>query len=117
MKRWQTNYGDFEFDKSKFPNISGFVTKLNDLGFRTTLWVHPFANDESSSFVTWRDNSLAVHTHDSNMPGLTSWWQGRSSLILDTTNPNASDWFVEKLKTLQRDAKIDSFKFDAGCHG
>ena len=42
--RWQTEYGDFTFDTKKFPNIKNFITDLNEMGFRTTLWVHPFAN-------------------------------------------------------------------------
>jgi alpha-glucosidase (family GH31 glycosyl hydrolase) len=42
--KWQTEYGDFTFDTKKFPNIANFITELNGLGFRTTLWVHPFAN-------------------------------------------------------------------------
>ena len=42
--KWQTEYGDFTFDTKKFPNIADFITELNGLGFRTTLWVHPFAN-------------------------------------------------------------------------
>ena len=33
--KWQTEYGDFSFDKKKFPNIAEFITELNDLGFRT----------------------------------------------------------------------------------
>jgi hypothetical protein len=33
--KWQTEYGDFTFDKKKFSNITRFITELNDLGFRT----------------------------------------------------------------------------------
>ncbi len=42
--RWQTEYGDFTFDTQKFPDIKKFITDLNNMSFRTTLWVHPFAN-------------------------------------------------------------------------
>lgn len=34
--------------------------------------------------------------------------------ILDTTNPNATDWFVKELNDIQKNVGIDSFKFDAG---
>jgi alpha-glucosidase (family GH31 glycosyl hydrolase) len=37
--KWQTLYGDFTFDDSKFPNMRSFIQSINDLGFRTTLWV------------------------------------------------------------------------------
>ncbi len=33
--KWQTEYGDFTFDKKKFSNITSFITDLNNLGFRT----------------------------------------------------------------------------------
>ena len=37
--KWQTEYGDFTFDKFKFPLMQGLIQRLNNLGFRTTLWV------------------------------------------------------------------------------
>lgn len=43
-----------------------------------------------------------------------SWWDGLGCVILDTTNPNATNWFVEQLENLRKESKIDSFKFDAG---
>ena len=33
---------------------------------------------------------------------------------LDTTNPNATNWFISELEKVRTEAKIDSFKFDAG---
>lgn len=48
--KWQTFYGDFNFETSKFPNITETVEQLNAMGFRTTLWVHPFADVISENF-------------------------------------------------------------------
>lgn len=114
LNRWQTTYGDFNFDKSKFPNIADMITELNRLGYRTTLWIHPFTNLDSLNIWELGENFLAVRTRDSLLPGLTSWWQGPAAIIFDTTNPNSTNWFVDKLEAIRRDAKIDSFKFDAG---
>nr|CAD7409007.1 unnamed protein product [Timema poppensis] len=39
---WETCYGSFEFDKSKFPNMKNLTDALKERGFRVTLWIHPF---------------------------------------------------------------------------
>ncbi len=39
---------------------------------------------------------------------------GRYAALLDTTNPNASLYFTNKLESLKKNYLIDSFKFDAG---
>ena len=63
--KWQTIYGDFEFERIKFPNMSETVSELNKLGFRTTLWVHPFANLRSDSYAILSNNMLAVSDRQS----------------------------------------------------
>ena len=35
-------------------------------------------------------------------------------MLLDATNHNSSEWFVQQLEHLRTISKIDSFKFDAG---
>jgi hypothetical protein len=112
--KWQTAYGDFSFDTEKFPDIKRFVTELNKMGFRTTLWVHPFANYDSENFRNLSLNFLVVRAPDGLHPGLTSWWDGLGSVILDTTNPYSTNWFVSELEKLRNLTGIDSFKFDAG---
>lgn len=36
------------------------------------------------------------------------------SIILDTTNPNSTAWFINNLNSVRNISGIDSFKFDAG---
>ena len=50
--KWEACYGDAEFDLSKFPDPARLVSNLKQLGFRVTLWIHPFINLECNSFVT-----------------------------------------------------------------
>lgn len=64
--KWQTFYGDFGFDRSKFPDISSLVRELNSMGFRTTLWVHPFADLISENFFVQSYNMYAVSNEKSN---------------------------------------------------
>lgn len=49
----------------------------------------------------------------------TKWWNSEKDQAgcIDFTNPSASEWFETRLKQLQEEAGIDSFKFDAGETG
>lgn len=46
--------------------------------------------------------------------GMTWWWQGQNSAVIDTTNPEATTWWTSRLEKLQLDTGLDAFKFDAG---
>ena len=64
--KWQTAYGDFKFS-FKFPNMSAIVADLNAMGFRTTLWVHPFANLFSNNYVVMQENLYGVTNQESRI--------------------------------------------------
>ena len=40
--KWQTTYGDFEFNPAKFPTPHAMIERLHQEGFKVTCWVHPF---------------------------------------------------------------------------
>lgn len=44
---WESCYGEavFNTDPDKFPDPAQLISDLNDLGFRTTIWIHPFVSD------------------------------------------------------------------------
>jgi alpha-glucosidase (family GH31 glycosyl hydrolase) len=46
--------------------------------------------------------------------GFFRWWNTPPVAALDVTNPEAVEWFVARLKKLQRETGVDGFKFDAG---
>lgn len=131
--KWQTNYGDFIFDTNKFPDMKGLISYLNNLNFRTTLWVHPFVNIEAENFLKVSLAFLEVRAPDGLRPGkkkislnlffnfnfkkaITSWWDGIAAVALDMTNPNTTEWFHNQLEKIRSDTGIDSFKFDAGAY-
>ena len=47
--RWQSAYGDLDFDAAKFPDAPGMVRQLQALGFKVTVWVMPFAQEDSAA--------------------------------------------------------------------
>ncbi|KAK3583844.1 hypothetical protein CHS0354_022889 [Potamilus streckersoni] len=116
---WTPKYGDMVFNESKFPNASEMIKSLSKLGFRTTIWVHPFFNIDSKAFVEASNQSFLIRQYGSELPALVSWWdtslaRGEMAGILDTTNPMAVQWFLSKLRYLRKEYNISSFKFDAG---
>lgn len=111
--KWETCYGDLEFDLKKFPDPKQMTTHLEELGMPTTLWVHPFCNLECKTYNIGKEKGFWVKDKNGD-PAEVKWWNGRSSALLDTTNKEATEWFAERLQRLRIEDGIESFKFDAG---
>ena len=115
--KWQAGYGELDFDMNKFPDPKGMVDELHALGFAVTLWVMPFVEEDTDAY---REGSAAGYFVTSKRrtgnlkPGFFKWWNTPPVVALDVTNPDAVNWFVSRLKSLQRRYGIDGFKFDAG---
>lgn len=75
---WETCYGSAVFDPIKFPNVTGFVQRLKQKGFRVTLWIHPFINKGCEpAYSTALNNSYFVKSVDGRVQ--MQWWQGEVS--------------------------------------
>uniref|UniRef100_A0A915PRE5 Glycoside hydrolase family 31 N-terminal domain-containing protein n=1 Tax=Setaria digitata TaxID=48799 RepID=A0A915PRE5_9BILA len=109
--KWSSHYGDFEFDRMKFPDVNGMCKQLNDWEIRLTLWIHPFINLDSNNGQNPTLRHLFVKDCNGE-PGIVQWWRGRAYMI-DFTNPEAVGWFCEELEKIRK-LGIFSFKFDAG---
>lgn len=109
---FQLKYGDYDFDPSKFSNVSAMVDQLHEMGFRVTLWTTPFANINSDAYDEGDQKGYWVK-NDRGESGRVIWWNGVAGM-LDVTNPEACDWFVDRLEAVRNELGIDSFKFDAG---
>ncbi|KAF4527565.1 hypothetical protein B566_EDAN016043, partial [Ephemera danica] len=108
--KWETCYGDQEFNNVTFPNATKLVEQLHELGFRVTLWIHPFQNTECKSYQLARDLDLLIHNNNNDT---VHWWNGEAG-ILDFTDSRAVKWFQKRVQNLRERYKIDGFKFDAG---
>ncbi|CAO1334755.1 unnamed protein product [Diamesa serratosioi] len=112
---WEKCYGALEFNTVKFPNIKELTDSLKAQGFRVTLWIHPFINKPCEPYYSEaKDKGYFVKSHAGSVD--TQWWNsqpGQASYV-DFTKTAAAQWFSNRLKLLQTNAGIDSFKFDAG---
>ena len=121
--KWQVGYGELDFDPVKFPDPKRMVDELHAMGFKVTLWVMPFIEEDTEAY---REGSAAGYFVDSAhphhpfdvvnglKPGFFKWWNAPPVVALDVTNPDAVDWFVSRLRSLQDRHGVDGFKFDAG---
>ncbi|MGB9718415.1 MAG: glycoside hydrolase family 31 protein [Thermoproteota archaeon] len=111
--KWEEKYGEYTFDKSKFPDPRSMVDAIHDTGFLATLWVHPFINRDSDSYEYAKSRRLLVWDPEKDEPAEIVWWNGQAGL-LDVSNPEACRWFDMKLRELKENYCFNGFKFDGG---
>jgi alpha-glucosidase len=109
---WSKDYGNFDFDPSKFSDPKAMVSELHAKGFKVMLWLTPFVSPDSKEFRQLAQNKALVLQKDKPRPAIIKWWNGYSA-CLDFTQPFAVDWLHSKLDALQTNYNIDGFKFDA----
>lgn len=108
---WETCYGSAQFNQSRFPNMTKLGTDLNEMGFRVTLWNHPFVNTNCSLYTTLEKKGYLIKDEEGNTE--TVWWDGDAGVV-DFTNPSAAQWYVDRRLAMMQNNKIDSLKLDAG---
>lgn len=110
---WAEYWGSFVFHAGRFPDPAAMVRELHGLGFKVMLWVSPFIAPDGAEYRRWRSLPGWLLRDRLGEPAILRWWDGCSA-HLDTTHPEAMEWFKAGLRSLQKDHGIDGFKFDAG---
>lgn len=73
---WETCYGSATFDTNKFKNISELNAALKKKGFRVTLWIHPFINEDcTEAYNHALTNGYFVKSVNGEIH--MTWWQGQ----------------------------------------
>lgn len=112
---WETCYGELEFSSTKFPDPKGMVDTLKQMGFRVTLWVHPFINSNCPLYNDYLTNGYFVKNLQGEVK--TEWWNGNDAGAIDMTNEEARSSFFTRLTNLRVQTGLDGYKFDAGESG
>ena len=119
---WSNYYGEFDFDKAKFPDAKEAIAQLHQKGFKVMVWICPFISPDSKEFrellvkkylLLSNEGDENKEWKDAKTPLLIHWWNGYSA-CLDLTNPGAKEWLMDKLHFLQKKYGVDGFKLDAG---
>jgi alpha-D-xyloside xylohydrolase len=97
--------------------------RVRELGFHTCLWLTPFVNIEnvqdmagisrgpSSNFREAADAGYLVRDSSGEVM-LSDWWKGRGGLV-DFTNPDAVEWWLDQLDKA-REWGVKAWKCDDG---
>lgn len=114
------DYEDFTFI-GRWPDPKGMVNALHENDIKCVLWQIPVLKYSADATAqSLRDQSYATEQGyvlryadggTYRLPGGT--WFG-NSLLVDFTNDDAANWFLEKRRYLLEDIGIDGFKTDGG---
>ena len=97
---WSNYYGEFDFNKIKFPDAKNTIATLHSKGFKVMLWICPFITPDSENFRELQRKKLLLMDNEGDANKLYSnarksllieWWNGYSA-CLDLTNPAAQKW-------------------------
>lgn len=85
---------DYCFDKKNFPDPPAMIAELKEKGFRTSLWQIPYYSPRNPVFSEVVQKNLFIKN---NRGGLAT-----EDAILDFSNPQAREWYAEKIESLLR---------------
>lgn len=105
------HWSDLRFDDRHFADPAGMIKSLHDAGLRVTLWINPYIAQRSRLFDEGLDNGYLVRRPDGSVWQWDMWQAGMA--LVDFTNPEATRWFQEHLRTLL-EMGVDGFKTDFG---
>ncbi len=111
---WHGRYGNWDFDRLKFPNPKEMVDYLHKLGFKVMLWVVPYVCADGEFFIKkildGEDVFMRTETGD---VAIVKWWNGYSA-ILDLSHEADKNFLDKQLHHLMDEYGVDGFKFDGG---
>ena len=109
MKAFQ--WCDFEWDPVTFPDPEGMIRRLKEKGLKVCVWINPYIGQKSPLFNELKEKGYLLKRPDGSLWQWDKWQPGLA--IYDFTNPEACEWYANKLKGLV-DIGVDCFKTDFG---
>ncbi|WP_394836841.1 alpha-galactosidase [Pendulispora rubella] len=108
---WMSHYGDFTFNE-KFPDPKAMADRIHGMGYHFGLWVTLWINLDADNYQLATNRGYLLKSKDDpNVPCTVTWWNGKAGIV-DLANPEARDWYLGELHTLERSLGVDGFKFD-----
>jgi alpha-glucosidase (family GH31 glycosyl hydrolase) len=120
---WRPRLADFQFSQDGlWPDPKRMIDDLHARGIRVLLWQVPVQKrveaphpQQAADEQTMLEHGFMVREADDTPYRHRGWWFP-GSLVLDVTNPSATDWWLGKRAYLLDDLQIDGFKTDGGEH-
>ncbi|MDF1512894.1 MAG: alpha-xylosidase, partial [Anaerolineae bacterium] len=105
------HWTNFEWDKRVFPDPRAMLQRLKARGLKICVWINPYIAQRSALFDEGMEHGYLVKRTDGSVWQWDRWQAGMG--LVDFTNPEASRWFADKLRTLI-EMGVDCFKTDFG---
>ena len=105
------HWTDLVWDPATFPDPEGMLARLHDRGLKVSAWINPYIARRSVLFEEGRELGYLVKRPDGSVWQWDLWQAGMA--LVDFTNPDATAWFVGKLRGLLRQG-VDCLKTDFG---
>ncbi len=108
--KWEKNYGDYQFDSEKFPDVKLMIQKLHEMNFNVMVWISPYISFSSDQYAYLKERDLLLK-ENTDIYRLT-WWN-ETSACLDLRKDETKEYIHRCLDKLM-DLGIDGFKMDGG---
>jgi alpha-D-xyloside xylohydrolase len=102
---------DLTWDADVFPDPAAMLARLKARGLRICVWINPYVAQQSSLFDEAAEAGYLLLRPNGNVWQWDLWQAGMA--IVDFTNPDARDWYADKLRALV-EMGVDCFKTDFG---
>lgn len=111
---WETAYNSFDVDTARFADAKQLITDLGAQGYKVIFWSTPYVNVDGP---TASDHAEGI-AHDYFVTGdahhvLDYPWSSGPGALVDFTNPDATDWWRERIKKVVA-LGAAGFKLDYG---
>ena len=114
---FSTEYGDLNFNTTKFPDYRDFRNKLAAITpANVTAWVVPFINSDAGIARNAVESNYLLPYRDAaqgNTVSFVFWWNGLGAVI-NFLDSNTRNWINSRLNTFLSDYDLIALKFDAG---
>lgn len=101
----------FEWDPEVFPDPKGLIERIHAKGLKVCVWINPYIGERSPTFKEAADKGYLIKRKDGSVWQCDLWQPGLA--IVDFTNPDACEWYQEKLRSLFS-IGVDALKTDFG---
>jgi alpha-D-xyloside xylohydrolase len=105
------HWTDLQWDSRFFPDPEGMLRRLKSRGLHICVWINPYIAQRSILFDEAAQRGYLLRRPNGDIWQWDMWQAGMG--IVDFTNPEACQWFAEKLRTLLK-MGVDTFKTDFG---
>lgn len=117
---WRPMSGGFHFNRELYPDPAGMIDKLHAMGFKVMLTVTPFIPAVGKNYVQAYRNGYMLDQSDTVAgegilaPVEYVDFDGSHLAAVDMGNPEIMSVYVEGLRAMRSELKIDGYRFDCG---